>query len=122
MHLHPDLEAKPSIAASRSHKVIFKKKNEVNGFSFPFLMAALLQMDLNLVSGWQTKSKEFQSSEKDGGQHPKGARAGGSVTPVYWEFLNCNSKAVCWACSAAEDDTSPETFKIIQGVRTSSPH
>lgn len=29
-------------------------------------MAVLLQMDLNLVSDWQTKNKEFQSSEKDG--------------------------------------------------------
>lgn len=106
MHLQPDLEAKPSIAASRSHKVIFKKAE----FSFPFLMAVLLQMDLNLVSDWQTKSKEFQSSEKDGNQHPKGARAGGSVIPVYWEFLDCYSKVVCWACSAAEGDTSPEAF------------
>lgn len=47
-------------------------------------MAVLLQMDLNLVSDWQTK--------RDGDQHPKGARAGGSVIPVYWEFLDCNSK------------------------------
>lgn len=46
-------------------------------------MAVLLQMDLNLVSNWQTKNKEFQSSEKDEDQHPKGARADGSVIPVY---------------------------------------
>lgn len=59
---------------------------------FPFLMAVILQTDLNVVSDWQTKSKEFQSSEEDGDQHPKGARAGGSVIPVYWEFLDCNSK------------------------------
>lgn len=45
-------------------------------------MAILLQMDLNLVADWQTKSREF-SSEIDGDQYLEPASAGQKATTVY---------------------------------------
>lgn len=57
--------------------------NEISGFSFSFLVAVILQMDLNLVADRQT---EF-SSEKDGDAHLKPAGAGRLAMPMYCVYL-----------------------------------
>lgn len=63
--------------------------NEISGFSFSFLVAVLLQTDLNSVADWQTKSNEF-SSEKDGDQHLKPASAGWLAMSTYCVYLDHN--------------------------------
>lgn len=63
-------------------KSYLKIMNVIGWFGFSFLVAVLLQTDLNSVADWQTKSKEFKG-EKDEDQHLKPAGTGRSLFTAY---------------------------------------